>query len=278
MSGFDMESIKHAVQAMPGLLGETDPKSLLLDLSVCLYAVSEGERVRDFPVTEDGDWRYVVPELLERYSRIPERSWQTERGLAAAPRECRECVKEMLLMAEAGNEAARRKNASFIFQYVLEFMIQESLIKDFITPEALCRMMAQMAQPHPGEMVYDPAFGSGRMLAAAYAQCPECVLMGSDIRAEAGELAFFNLYFSGGAKASLYTEDFLADRQNRPGEWGWKAEADLILSNPPYTDLAFSNPPHTDQAGADRSGVTARFLDRILHRLKTGGRCAVLVP
>ena len=117
--------------------------------------------------------------------------------------------------------------------------------------------------------MYDPACGTGRLLAAAYAQCPECVLVGGDIREESAELAFFNLYFSGGASASLYTEDFLSDGQDR--------QADLILSNPPYTDLRLSNPSYTE-AGGDRSGVTARFLDRILHRLKMGGRCAVLVP
>lgn len=268
-SGLDTEQIKHAVKALPGLFGEADPKSLLLDLAVCLYAVSGGERVEDFPVTEGGDWRYVVPELLGKYPRIPERSWLAGRGLTAASHECRGCVRDILLMAEAGSETARRRNASFIFRYVLAFMIQESLIEDFITPEELCRMMAQMAQPRPGEVVYDPACGTGRLLAAAYAQCPECVLVGGDIREESAELAFFNLYFSGGASASLYTEDFLSDGQDR--------QADLILSNPPYTDLRLSNPSYTE-AGGDRSGVTARFLDRILHRLKMGGRCAVLVP
>lgn len=92
-SGLDTEQIKHAVKALPGLFGEADPKSLLLDLAVCLYAVSGGERVEDFPVTEGGDWRYVVSELLGKYPRIPERSWLAGRGLTAASHECRGCVR-----------------------------------------------------------------------------------------------------------------------------------------------------------------------------------------
>lgn len=255
MSGIDAGKMRFCIDAMLGRLKTAEPKSFLIDFSACLYAVVLDGSAAAEMAAEAADPRPCLERIYQEYPELPKREYRTGEGICAVEEECRRYVGEILKMVGA-ESAFRKKEAAKVFHAVLDRMIQERIIKDFITPEDLCSMMAGLTKPAAGEIVIDPACGSGRFLAAAYEQCPDCRLFGIDNADEFRELAFFQMFFHGGT-AVVCRQDFLTLNE------GELPKADLILSNPPYMD---------------KTELTVRFVDKILAWLKDGGRCAVLVP
>lgn len=255
MKAVDRRQIKLAAEAMVGAMRMSDPKSFLIDFSACLYAVCAGGPAEALRQVMMEDPQQGLEHIYWRYPQLPQREYRREQGICSASQECRGYVGEIMRLIDAEADS-RFEQAARVYHAVFDSMIQERLIEDFITPESLCDLMVQMTNPMPGEQVADPACGSGRFLAAVHRQCPDCILTGMDVQPEFRELAFFNLFFSGRAEAEIWMDDFLSGGEKLP-------KADLILSNPPYTD---------------KSELTVRFTDRILHQLKDGGRCGLLVP
>lgn len=261
------QEIRERIREILGTIQPADPKSLLIDLGACLYdMVFESEECfrgikeavdTDEPAAEH--MQYIMNGIYARYPELPPRRYLPDRGILAVNRTGWERIAELLATAagEERNICGYGPQTSVIFREMFGCMIRERLITDFLTPEDLCDMMAQMAEPAAGELVLDPACGSGRLLAAANTQCPECILEGNDTNPSFQELAFFNLFFSGERVTRIHGKDFL---QNGYDEL---PAADLILSNPPYTD---------------KSDLTVQFTDRIVRQLKDNGRCAILVP
>ncbi|HJB45713.1 MAG TPA: N-6 DNA methylase [Candidatus Mediterraneibacter surreyensis] len=261
------QEIGGRIREIIGMIQPADPKSFLIDLGTCLYdIVLEGEEcfsgikaaVDTYEPAEE-HMQYVMNGIYVRHPELPPRRYLPERGILAVSRACLARIEELLMTADSGEWKAcgYETQASVIFREMFGCMIRERLINDFLTPEDLCDMMVRMAEPAAGELVLDPACGSGRLLAAANRQCPECIPEGNDMNPAFRELAFFNLFFSGERAARIYGKDFLQT------EYDELPAADLILSNPPYTD---------------KSDLTVQFTDRIVRQLKDNGRCAILVP
>lgn len=86
----------------------------------------------------------------------------------------------------------------------------------FYTPYSVCRLMALINEPRPGEKVCDPACGSGRMLLATLEACRERhggtpVLYGVDIDHQAVRACRLNLILAG-AYASVEPADSITGR------------------------------------------------------------------
>lgn len=114
---------------------------------------------------------------------------------------------------------------------------------EFYTPWSLALTLAKMNPPGPGETVYDPACGSGRLLWAALAASREqhgeeaaktVRLYGVEINPRMAQIARLNSILHGcGNQTLIATADALAGPAfiTRDGE---PATFDVISANPPF--------------------------------------------
>ncbi|PXX59895.1 type I restriction enzyme M protein [Nocardia tenerifensis] len=109
----------------------------------------------------------------------------------------------------------------------------------FGTPPSVRQLMVQLANPQPGQSVYDPCVGTGGLLIAADEYVAErtdrhdaLALFGQDVNMQQHTLAWLNLNLHGIADASIRIGDALLDPcfQNTTGAL---RRFDRVLTNPP---------------------------------------------
>jgi len=172
----------------------------------------------------------------------------------------------------------------------------------YFTPRPLIRAMVDVVQPRPGEVICDPACGTGGFLLAAHdyiiAHNPnmtkeekrslkDTTFSGWELVQSTARLCAMNLMLHGiganGGKLPLMVSDSLAAD---PG-----SRFDIILTNPP-----FGKKSSTSVVGADGKVVKEKdtyerddfwsttsnkqlnFLQHVKTLLKQHGRCAIVVP
>ncbi|MCI8506632.1 MAG: N-6 DNA methylase [Lachnospiraceae bacterium] len=237
-------------------LWQTEALEFLNDFSLLLYAAAYGGTA-DLLVFDrffrEPKRQEVTEGILSRYPSLKELDYEFGRGLKRisdeAWRELAECFHAF------SPEGQLQKYGGKLFDYVLQSMYRKERISNFITPQSLAHMMADMLEPRQGELVIDPVCGCGRLLTAAAARCGGGRYIGNDLDGRIRTTAFFNTALHGMKDVELYQEDFLRGT--------WERQGDLILANPPYSDDVHA---------------TIRFLKKIMGTLKMGGRCGVLVP
>ena len=159
---------------------------------------------------------------------------------------------------------------------------------EFYTPRAVVRFMVTVVDPKPGEVVLDPACGTGGFLAEAfqhiYDQCQtveeheklqtECI-RGGEAKSLPYLLAQMNLLLHGLEAPKIDPGNSLRFPLKEIGE---KDRIDVILTNPPFGGEEergiLSNFPPDKQT----SETALLFLQLIMRKLKQGGRAAVVVP
>ncbi|MFF8031656.1 N-6 DNA methylase [Streptomyces sp. NPDC016626] len=107
---------------------------------------------------------------------------------------------------------------------------------EFYTPRAVTRMLAQLAQPGPGQRVYDPCVGTGGTLLHAKEYVDEhggdstgLTLDGQDANYGSWQMATLNMLFHGHRRFRLEVGDTLTDPRHLGESY------DLALSNPPFS-------------------------------------------
>lgn len=173
----------------------------------------------------------------------------------------------------------------------------------YFTPRAVIQAMVACMQPRPGEVVCDPACGTGGFLLAAYDYIAQQGKLDRDqknhLRYEAlrgvelvdgvSRLCAMNLYLHGigpddnDREPPIRTEDAL---RNEPDE-----HADVVLTNPPFGKK--SSVTVVNEAGeTDKESLTynrpdfwvttsnkqLNFVQHVKSLLKIHGRAAVVVP
>lgn len=173
----------------------------------------------------------------------------------------------------------------------------------YFTPRSVIQAMVECMNPKPGEVVYDPACGTGGFLLAAYDQIATHCKLNRDqkkhIRYEAlrgielvdgvSRLCAMNLFLHGVGpddderEPPIKTDDAL---RNEPD-----ARADVVLTNPPFGKK--SSVTVVNEAGeTDRetlvynrpdfwvttSNKQLNFVQHVKSLLKIHGRAAVVVP
>src|SRR6266487_2560210 len=159
---------------------------------------------------------------------------------------------------------------------------------EFYTPRAVVRFMVRVVDPKPGEIVLDPACGTGGFLAEAfqhiYDQC-EAVeehehlqtegIRGGEAKSLPYLLAQMNLLLHGLEAPRIDPGNSLRTPLNEIGE---KERVNVILTNPPFGGEEergiLSNFPPDKQT----SETALLFLQLIMRKLKHNGRAAVVVP
>jgi type I restriction enzyme M protein len=161
----------------------------------------------------------------------------------------------------------------------------------YFTPRPLIDCMVRLVQPKPGEIIQDPALGTGGFLVAAHRYIAAATddfyalpkeqayfqrhnaLVGQELVPDTHRLAMMNLMLHGYEGGALS-----ADTLSPEGESLGKA--DVILANPPFgTKKGGGRPNRPDfSVTAGTSNKQLAFVEHIVRALNPGGRAAVVVP
>lgn len=239
------------LEQSPGI----DVLHFLIDFSVILFDLNT-QGIETLNILENVDQQYAIKEIVKNNLQLAGLNFTTVGE--AFPRindQCKDLIIKMVKMLSVDEHCYQ--STTKLFQYMLEKMLINNG-RYFFTPIHLADMMVRMIAPSEYECVLDPACGSGRLLAAVYKQKKSCELHGMDINNTITTFSFFNLYFSGKAKANLLNRSFLEESEEKSTHY-----YDVVLSNTPYDgDI----------------NITIDFVGKIMKTLKSNGRCAVLVP
>lgn len=203
-----------------------------------------------------------------------------------------------------------------LYEYLLSKLTTAGINGQFRTPRHVIRAMVELIDPNPTDVVADPACGTGGFLAAVHEYVlrtntsPEGVieretgdgdtatiytgdrlnpdqrrhvlnhmLFGFDFDATMLRIASMNLILHGLENPNIHYCDTLSN--GMPDRFPEMAENhfDVILANPPFKGSLDFSDVHTSLTGKVKTKKTELlFLVLMLRMLKTGGRCAVIVP
>jgi type I restriction enzyme M protein len=158
---------------------------------------------------------------------------------------------------------------------------------EFYTPRPVIRFMVQQVDPRLGEVVLDPACGTGGFLVEALEHMQPGIATAQQRRALQGDLrgiekkplpfllGMMNLVLHGVGQPNLSRGNALA----RPiMQISRHERVDVVLTNPPFggeeeKTIQANFPPDK------QTGETAwLFLQLVIRQLKDGGRCAIVAP
>ncbi|HEX4037845.1 MAG TPA: class I SAM-dependent DNA methyltransferase [Acidobacteriaceae bacterium] len=168
----------------------------------------------------------------------------------------------------------------------------------YFTPRALIQAIVDVMRPEPGQLIHDPACGTGGFLLAVHDSITkhhtldkdekrflkEKALSGVEIVDAAARLCAMNLFLHGmGGEESITVGDALISRGSR--------EYDMVLTNPPFgkkssiTVIGEDGDEQRetltivrDDFWATTSNKQLNFLQHVRSLLKIDGRAAIVVP
>lgn len=159
----------------------------------------------------------------------------------------------------------------------------------YFTPRALIDCMVALMQPQPGELIQDPAAGTGGFLIAAdryikrrtdelfeLSEAEQSfqihqAFFGMELVQDAHRLLLMNLMLHG-IESAVTLGDTLSPEGQR------LTKADLILTNPPFGTKRGGGSPTRDDFTFPTSNKQLAFLQHIYRSLKPEGRAAVVLP
>jgi type I restriction enzyme M protein len=189
--------------------------------------------------------------------------------------------------------SAREEGLGNLYEGLLEKNAAEkkSGAGQYFTPRPLIDCIVRLVKPLPGEVVQDPAAGTGGFLVAAdhfikdktddlYKLKESAAFfqrnnafVGIELVPDTHRLCLMNLMLHG-IEGMIDSGDTLAPDGERIGK------ADVILTNPPFgTKKGGGRPTRSDfSITADTSNKQLAFVEHIVRALKPGGRAAVVIP
>jgi type I restriction enzyme M protein len=190
--------------------------------------------------------------------------------------------------------SAKEEGLGDLYEGLLEKNANEkkSGAGQYFTPRALIDCMVRLLQPQPGEVVQDPAAGTGGFLVAADRyikdRSDELFALPKARQDFQRREAFRGLELVPGTHR-LLTMNLLLHGIEPDGVKGGDAlgpdgealvQADLILSNPPFgTKKGGGRPVRGDfTITAETSNKQLAFVEHIVRGLKPGGRAGIVLP
>jgi type I restriction enzyme M protein len=189
--------------------------------------------------------------------------------------------------------SAREEGLGNLYEGLLEKNAAEkkSGAGQYFTPRPLIDCIVRLMQPQPGEVVQDPAAGTGGFLVAAdhyikkrtddLFKLPKAqihfqkhnALVGLELVPDAHRLCLMNLMLHGIDEGVECGDTLSPDGAGLPN-------ADLILTNPPFGAKKGGGRPNRADFSitADTSNKQLAFIEHVVRTLKPGGRAAVIVP
>ncbi|MBI2391025.1 MAG: N-6 DNA methylase [Deltaproteobacteria bacterium] len=186
---------------------------------------------------------------------------------------------------------AKREGLGDLYEGLLEKNANEkkSGAGQYFTPRPLIDCVVSLVKPQAGEVVQDPAAGTGGFLIAAdrYVKAKTKDLYdltekqiafqrkdafeGVELVQDTHRLALMNLMLHD-IEGELHLGDSLSPLGGR------LAKADVILTNPPFGTKKGGGLPTRDDFTYNTSNKQLAFVQHVYRGLKPGGRAAVVVP
>ena len=189
--------------------------------------------------------------------------------------------------------SAREEGLGELYEGLLEKNAAEkkSGAGQYFTPRPLIDCIIRLMKPQPGEIIQDPAAGTGGFLAAAdryikdktdnlfdlssdqqYFQ-KNVAFRGAELVPETHRLCLMSLMLHGIGESVEPLDTLSSDGEGLE-------KANLILSNPPFgTKKGGGRPTRSDfSITAETSNKQLAFVEHIVRALKPDGRAAVVVP
>lgn len=189
--------------------------------------------------------------------------------------------------------SAREEGLGNLYEGLLEKNAAEkkSGAGQYFTPRPLIDCIVHVMKPKPGEIIQDPAAGTGGFLVSAdqyiksktddlyqlskeeaHFQRTEA-FVGLELVPDTHRLCLMNLMLHGIERGVDCGDTLSPDGENLQ-------KADLIMTNPPFgTKKGGGRPTRSDfSVTADTSNKQLAFVEHIYRTLKPGGRAAVVVP
>ena len=182
-------------------------------------------------------------------------------------------------------------NKGDLYEYLLNKLSQSGINGQFRTPRHIIQMMVQLMEPKPGYTICDPACGTAGFLVAAEEYLSANykkeiffdrkqkehfltgMFHGYDMDRTMLRIGAMNMMTHGVDRPTIEYRDSLSD-QNTDRE-----KFDLILANPPFKGSLDYDTVSADLLKVCKTKKTELlFLALFLRMLKTGGRCACIVP
>ncbi len=158
---------------------------------------------------------------------------------------------------------------------------------EFYTPRPVIRFMVQQVAPQLGEVVLDPACGTGGFLVEALEELESKVETAQQHRTLHGNLrgiekkplpyllGMMNLVLHGVGQPTIVRGNAL----NRPITQISRAErVDVVLTNPPFGGEEEKSIQTNFPADKQTAETAWLFLQLVIRQLRDGGRCAIVVP
>lgn len=187
------------------------------------------------------------------------------------------------------NKKDDRHQFNDIYEHLLKELQTAGNYGEFYTPRPLTRFVVEMVNPKLGEIILDPACGTGGFLVNALEyvrgaqvrttedeKLLEQSIRGAELKQLPFTLAITNLILHGVEAPNQITR---GDTLSKPlREYGPKDRVDVIVANPPFggvvKDGTEANFPHEF-----RTRETADlFLVLFIHLLKHTGRAGIVLP
>lgn len=178
-----------------------------------------------------------------------------------------------------------------VYEYMLSKLSTAGVNGQFRTPRHIIRMMVDLMQPKPDDLICDPACGTSGFLVAASDYLKEnlksevffnkhnkdhymnLMFTGFDMDRTMLRIGAMNMMTHGVDNPFIEYRDSLSD-QNPDRE-----KYSLILANPPFKGSLDAETVSTDLLKICKTKKTELlFLALFLKMLKIGGRCACIVP
>jgi type I restriction enzyme M protein len=189
--------------------------------------------------------------------------------------------------------SAREEGLGNLYEGLLEKNAAEkkSGAGQYFTPRPLIDCIVRLVKPQPGEVVQDPAAGTGGFLVAADRYIKDrtddlyklkesaaffqrhSAFVGIELVPETHRLCLMNLMLHG-IESMVDSGDTLSPDGERIGK------ADVILTNPPFgSKKGGGRPTRSDfSVTAETSNKQLAFVEHIVRALKPSARAAVVVP
>jgi len=187
------------------------------------------------------------------------------------------------------NDLAERQHFGDIYEQILNDLQSAGNAGEYYTPRAVTAFMVDRIDPRPGEILLDPACGTGGFLTCAlrhmrdrYVKKPEdertmqAALRAVEKKQLPHMLCLTNMLLNGVEDAGFVRHDNTLARPYI--SYGQSDRVDIVLTNPPFggreEDGIESNFPKHFQTRE----TADLFLALIIRVLKPGGRAAVVLP
>jgi type I restriction enzyme M protein len=187
------------------------------------------------------------------------------------------------------NNLTERQHFGDIYEQILNDLQSAGNAGEYYTPRAVTAFMADRIDPHPGEILFDPACGTGGFLTCAirhmrerYVKKPadekkmQQALRACEKKQLPHMLCVTNMLLHGIDDPSFVRHDNTLAKPYI--SYGQADRVDIVLTNPPFggkeEDGIESNFPKHFQTRE----TADLFLALIVRLLKTGGRAAVVLP